>query len=426
MLNLESMLNKILLQTIINQKTEYMLNKIFTVLAMSVALFSCNNSNKSVVYEKGSFGYDLNYLLGKDSVVVLSDNNDKSQVLISPKYQGKVFTSSLDGLNGKSIGWVNYKAIDSEVPDEHMNGFGGENRFWLGPEGGLFSIFFAPEAEQIMDNWHTPKAVDTEAWNLVSHNNSSVALYKEMNIRNYKGTEFSIGINRNIELIDRGDIKSLLDESMSDDLKYVAYRTINKITNKNDFAWTESTGTVCMWMLDMYPPSDSAYTIIPFNEGCEKELRTRITSDYFGDIPSDRLYEKNGVFIFKTDGKYRSKLGLNPKRSKGIAGNFNKENMILTIVTFGLKKDDTYLNQEWNVEKNPLIGDVFNAYNDGPLADGTQMGPFLELESSSPAAFLESGESMEHIHNVYHFSGSMESLNAISEHLLDFSLYKLK
>ena len=23
-----------------------------------------------------------------------------------------------------------------------MNGFGGEDRFWLGPEGGQFSIFF--------------------------------------------------------------------------------------------------------------------------------------------------------------------------------------------------------------------------------------------------------------------------------------------
>ena len=50
-----------------------------------------------------------------------------------------------------------------------------------------------------------------------------------------------------------------------------------------------------------------------------------------------------------------------------------------------METDAAYLNQEWNLDGDPFIGDAVNAYNDGPLEDGSQMGPFYELESVSPA-----------------------------------------
>ena len=56
-----------------------------------------------------------------------------------------------------------------------------------------------------------------------------------------------------------------------------------------------------------------------------------------------------------------------------------------------------------------------NAYNDVPLADGTQMGPFYEIESVSPAAMLKPGESLEHQHSVFHFTGPEAALNKITE-----------
>ena len=42
-------------------------------------------------------------------------------------------------------GWLNREAIASGERKEHINVFGGEDRFWLGPEGGQFSIFFRAE-----------------------------------------------------------------------------------------------------------------------------------------------------------------------------------------------------------------------------------------------------------------------------------------
>ena len=147
---------------------------------------------------------------------------------------------------------------------------------------------------------------------------------------------------------------------------------------------------------------------------------------YFGEIPSDRLKDIDGVIYLKTDGKYRNKLGLNGKRTTGVAGNYDPIAQRLTIVTFDVNPQETYLNQEWNPERDPLKGDALNAYNDGPLEDGSIMGPFLELESCSPAAFLKPQESLSHMHNVFHFVGNESGLSSISKELLGVSLEQVK
>jgi hypothetical protein len=67
-----------------------------------------------------------------------------------------------------------------------------------------------------------------------------------------------------------------------------------------------------------------------------------------------------------------------------------------------------------------------NAYNDGPLADGSQMGPFYEIESVSPAAFLKPNESLTHKHSVYHFTGNEQALDAIAQKLLGTSINEVK
>src|SRR5690606_29499702 len=111
--------------------------------------------------------YDLNFLNQYDSVIVLSNEGEDARVLVSPAYQAKVFTSSAEKEGGKSFGWINYKAFGA-APDPHMNAYGGENRFWLGPEGGRYSLYFKKGDQMIFDNWKTPAAFDTEAWEVRS------------------------------------------------------------------------------------------------------------------------------------------------------------------------------------------------------------------------------------------------------------------
>lgn len=393
---------------------------------------SCTGNNKKTSdnmekdYEKGTFGYDLNYLSKKDSMIVLKSEDGEAQIILSAGYQAKVFTSTAEGVDGKSLGYVNYKFFDSGVVDEHMNGFGGENRFWLGPEGGQYSVYFEPGTEQVYANWHTPKAIDIEPWNIENTTINQAHLTKEIETLNYKGTTLNMLVDRKISLLSDSEIASKLGVELSEGVKAVAYSTDNKITNKNDFEWTDKTGTVCIWILDMFNPSDSAVTIVPFNKGTEAELGNIATTDYFGVIPEDYLKYSDGELYLKTDGKHRSKIGMNSKRTKAVAGNYDPIAKKLTIVTFDVDKNAVYLNQEWNPKRDPLKGDALNAYNDGPLEDGSIMGPFLELESCSPAALLKPGESLSHIHNVYHFTGNEIALTSICEQILGVDLNKIK
>ena len=98
---------------------------------------------------------------------------------------------------------------------------------------------------------------------------------------------------------------------------------------------------------------------------------------------------------------------------------------MLTIILFDVNEGAPYLNQEWNTTKPSFFGDAVNAYNDGPLANGTQMGPFYEIESVSPAAFLKPNESLIHKHAVFHFSGNEKALDKIAIRLLGISLENL-
>lgn len=391
---------------------------------------SCGNKSSKKFSEmgtKGTYAYDLHFLSEKDvDLIQLISEDEQSQIIVSAKYQGKVFTSTAQGLTGRSIGFVNYDALNATEFDEHMNGYGGENRFWLGPEGGKFSVYFEPETEQIFDNWHTPKSIDIEEWTCKDKNSKQVILVKEMEVANYLSNKFNLRVDRLITLLEKNDVKQKLGLEVDAKVDVVAYATENTITNLNDYAWTKETGTICIWMLDMFIPGPKAVTVIPYNPGLEKDLGVVVTSDYFGEIPADRLVVDKDVIYLKTDGKYRSKLGLNGKRTKAVGGNYDPDMKRLTVVTFDVDKNAIYLNQEWNPTKYPMVGDALNAYNDGPLEDGSIMGPFLELESVSPAAFLKSNESLTHVHNVYHFIGEEEELSVISKKILGVDIHKIK
>jgi hypothetical protein len=403
--------------------------KILTLLIIAMGFNSCQNTAEqtqvtdSITYEPGTFGYDLDFLKRKDEVIVLKDKSGEGQVIVSPKYQGKIFTSTANGLEGESFGWINYGAFDAEI-DPHMNAYGGENRLWLGPEGGKFSIFFKPGAEMEFENWVTPPAIDTESWKVISHNDSGVALQKEATFLNYSGTELRSRINRNVRILEDTDIESMLGLTLdTGKVKAVGFITNNSLTNIGEEAWTEETGAPSLWILDMFNPSPSTTIVIPYNEQPTSRVAT---TDYFGEIPQDRISYKDGILLFKADGKSRGKLGIAPDRAEPVAGSYDAENNILTITTFDVDENAIYLNQEWTTEKNPLKGDAVNAYNDGPLEDGSQMGPFYEIESVSPAAFLSPGETLDHQHNIFHFTGDKMALDKISQQVLGISLEEIE
>ena len=389
----------------------------------SSILFSCKFNAPGEQFAPGTFGYDLNFLTTRDSVIVLKTHDENGQIIISPKYQGKVFTSTADGLGGKSFGWLNYKAITAPSIDAHMNAYGGEDRLWLGPEGGKFSIFFRPGTKMEIANWHTPPPFDFEFWKLTYKHGNKVSLTKTTRVMNYLGIEFMLVVLRDIEILEPAEIKYKLKVNYDYKVRSVAFRNTNTIINTGPFEWTQQTGAPCLWNLDMFSPSDQTVIVVPYDEKTTGKIAT---TDYFGQIPADRIKYKNGALLFKADGKSRGKLGLPPNRAKTMAGSYDAQNNVLTITLFDIDPKATYLNQEWRTDKDPFTGDAVNAYNDGPLANGTQMGPFYEIESVSPAAFLKPEKGLTHTHWVFHFIGDKAELDQIALKTLGISLQDIQ
>ena len=373
---------------------------------------------------KGTFGYDLQFLkqYHKD-LILLGDGSDAgAQIIILPAYQGRVMTSTADGNGGMSFGWINYDLIDSNKEEEHFHAFGGEERFWLGPEGGQFSIFFKKGDPFDFDHWYVPKAIDTEPFILVSSSKTEANFQREMNLKNYSGFEFNLRVNRHIRLLSKTEIPLLLGFPLPENLQVVGFESNNSITNTGNTPWTKENGLLSIWILSMFNAGNKTTIAVPYKQGNENDLGKLVTDDYFGKVPVDRLKIKNGVIFLNADANYRSKIGISPKRALPILASFDQVNEVLTIAQFSLPEFPAdYVNSLWEIQENPFEGDVVNAYNDG-FIDGKQMGKFYELESSSPAATLNVGESMHHVHRTIHLKGNSNELNEVTKTLLGIHL----
>ncbi len=395
---------------------------------LAILYAACNHISKKQVmesFEKGTFGFDLQFLKTKDSgLVVLKDPVGNAQVALSAKFQGKVFTSTAQGMLGKSFGWINYHAFDHIVSGAHINALGGEDRFWIGPEGGQFSIFFKSGGGMDFDNWFTPASLDTEPWELVRLEPTIASFTKDVYLQNYSGTHFTLTLDRKVELLDRLQIEKRLDISV-DGVFPVAFETLNTVTSKDNVSWSKSTGGLCIWMLDMLACGPGVTIVAPYRQGDEHEPDKVATTGYFGEIPPEWLRVTDKAVFLKADGWKRSKIGLSPRRAMPVLGSYDSENGVLTIVKYPVFAEAEYINQQWPRQEKPYEGDAVNAYNDGPLADGSQMGPFYELESSSPALFLGPRQQWQHDHTVFHFAGDEAILNKISEKVLGVGISEI-
>jgi hypothetical protein len=362
------------------------------------------------------FKDDVSFLQSHKEVVLLSDPARKAVVAIVPAYQGRVMTSTAAGPEGISFGWINRELIASGQTQKHINPVGGEDRFWLGPEGGQFSIFFAKGVPFDLEHWFTPAAIDTESFDLVNRSVDRASFRKEMHLVNYSGAIFDLEVHREVVVLRTDDMWKDLGLAPVAGVKSVAYESANRITNKGKAPWKKETGLLSIWILGMFNPSPATTIVVPFVAGPEADLGAIVNDAYFGKVPGDRLKTGRIAMFFSGDGKYRSKIGVSRKRCKPTVGSYDAANKVLTIVQYTLPPRATdYVNSMWQLQDQPYAGDVVNSYNDGPPAPGAKpLGPFYELETSSPAAALAPGESLTHVHRTIHLQGAEQDLDPIA------------
>jgi hypothetical protein len=177
----------------------------------------------------------------------------------------------------------------------------------------------------------------------------------------------------------------------------------------------------------MFKPSMATTVVVPFKPGTEMTLGPIVNDAYFGKVPADRLVVRDGVLLFRGDGKHRSKIGIPPARAMSVLGSYDAANKMLTLVQFTLPRGaNDYVNSMWQLQDKPYGGDVVNSYNDGPTTPGGKpLGPFYELETSSPAADLEPGASLVHRHRTLHIVGPEAGLDAVAKKALGVGLAEI-
>lgn len=360
-----------------------------------------------------NYQYDKEFLARYLNIIEL--HNGQQKLLLAPGLQGRVLTSTANGEQGYSFGWLNYNLIASGKQLPHCNNWGGEDRFWLGPEGGQFSLFFKKGTNFTFEEWQTPALIDTEAWELKHHSTKTASFCKEKILENCSGTQLSCHLEREVILEDK-------PESLPEGIECVSFKTVNHLTNTGDFEWTKETGMPSIWMLGQFIPSEDNTIIIPYRPSDKAVINDR----YFGKIGDERLKDTGKALLFKADGKKRGKIGIPPAMVVPVAGAYDASNGTLTIVRFSIPdQPGTYVNSMWEYQHEPFQGDVLNAYNDGPLEDGSIMGPFYELESSSPAAALKPGETLTHLHTTTHYMGNAQGLDQLAKEILGIGLEEI-
>ena len=405
-------------------------NLLFGIIFICLSACSHEQESKEKVARTGalnSFEQDIEFLSQYTTLHLLEDSSGQGTIAISPALQARVMTSSASGMQGVSFGWINRELFASGDTLPHINPYGGEERFWLGPEGGQFALFFQKGSGFDLDNWQTPVLIDLEPFQLISKTTTHAEYSKQASITNYSGFVFDLDIRRRIEILELDEVFGSLELEKNPLLKAVGYRTTNIVTNIGENDWKKDSGLISIWLLGMFTPSDATTVLVPFVKGDEQELGPEVNDNYFGKVPLDRLKIGDGVIFFKGDGKARGKIGLSANRAKDIIGSYDAVHHILTVVKYSKPdKPAAYVNSLWEIQEQPYHGDVVNSYNDGPLSPaGSQMGPFYELESSSPALALQAGESGTHTQTTYHFEGSTDQLDAVAQILFGVTLQQI-
>ncbi|MHC4444665.1 MAG: DUF6786 family protein [Planctomycetota bacterium] len=384
-----------------------------------LAFFAAGQAGCSIDVHRTSYSDDVAFLQPRTRIYQLHVGTGR--IAVAPGYQGRVMTSSFSA-DGLSLGWINRKDITAGERDVAFNNYGGQERFWLGPEGGQFSLYFKKNQPQSYDTWKVPEPWNKGPFEVIAADDSYVRMHKDVRVTSAFGTNFRIKVQRTIRTISKAEAEGLLNVGLPENLEYVGFVSENRITNLSGRKITPQTGAVSIWTLGMYPGRDGCVVIAPYHKQAKGPVAN---TDYF-DQPASRvrLLEDVAVALFKADGKCISKLGLSGTRATDRLASMDFDSNILTIIKFTRPSGETrYVNnlmKKW--QDHPYGGDCIISHNH----HGREGLCFYEMESSSPAAFLDPGQSLDHYHRTMHFHGPLKELSKISSKVLGVNLQRVR
>lgn len=390
-----------------------------------LALFAaCTNTDQPGTPKAGSFADDVARLRRHQTVLLLRDG--ERRVALCPAYQGRVMTSTAAGDTAAGFGYLNHAVVASRQPQPHVHGYGGEDRFWIGPQGGPHTIFFKPGDPQDFEHWFTPPPLDTEPFETVAHADTAARFRRRMTLANASGTRFTLDVRRTVRLLNQPAVETALGTALPAGVRWVAFESDNELVNASAQPIRRATGTLSIWILGMMKPTARTVAVVPTRR---RAVVNEQFDEQLGPLPPRHLRVADRYVLYRADGDFCGKIGLRPddvarRGGFGWFGSCDSALRTLTLVQYSLPETNApYVNSSWRRAFDPYRGDAVNVYNDGNLQRRPRpVRTFYELESSSPAPDLPPGGSVRHRHRTFHFVGPAADLDRLSRAALGVGL----
>jgi len=197
-------------------------------------------------------------------------------IAIAPDYQLRVMTSEV-APHGRSLGFVHHAFIEAGKHGTQFDNYGGEDRFWLGPEGGQWGLYFPPGAKYEFGLWQTPHDLQEGAM-------------KRVAVTNHLGTKLEVEVERHIDV-------APTPTELPAGVTWVGFTSRNVITNRGARPISDKDGLISIWILGMYAPAPDTKIIVPFGKGDGPTVNDR----YFGKVPAERLVVHDAELVEDAD-----------------------------------------------------------------------------------------------------------------------------
>ena len=318
----------------------------------------------------------LNYLAQKTSVIELYDQLG-GRVAVCPEWNGRVLTSTCDGLDGDSFGCVNVQAMDIECYED----FGGEDQWTISPFVHSFVV------EDIKDH----KAV----------------LQRTLQMNDANGALVEFHLSRSISLLRRRRIGNLFGDAVADsleqeDVSVVGFRTENTVKSQEK-------AHVASRQRGMFNASPHTFVIVSTPpEGFAWEPFP-VEIDYLGGSPHGRIRHLPLALLIRADGHGRCQTTIPFSAAPPIFGAVELRFGTLTLWTFDLPD---------NTEE-----DVIRIYNSGrPHAHELDGAVYYEINCFSATQKLQPESALTYRQYTLHISADNQTLGTLIQQIFDVSL----
>lgn len=293
----------------------------------------------------------------------------------------------------------------------------GQERLWLAPEWGPFSLFHAAGAAQNRGTYRPPDALGN-GYEVTWKKPDRVTVARAMRLENAAGHRLDMAVERTFRPLTLEDVELALNVGLPGKVDFAGFATENRLRNTGDTAWTQATGTAALWPISSFPATEETVVIAPYDP---RGTGSEVYGGYLGEPGGDRLVVdgEHGVILFRADGASLGKIGLNASRAKEVIGAIDFQRRLLMIVHYDQMAKSRSINMRpTQAEGEAFEGDVVLAYNHSGV-DGER---YFNLETVGPALLLQPDQSVAHHQRTLVFRGDMETLSTVSEKVLGVGL----